>query len=121
MRRIISTAIGLAALALATTASAAELKDLVGKWKWQEFTVEGSECPATGACWKVIAGPKSIGLEMFRSKPEKRGEFFVGQVVHPATGDVYNTRIRMKDADTWSLDGCTAANVCAQGDFVRVK
>jgi uncharacterized protein (DUF2147 family) len=121
MRRIAATAIGLVALGLGTTASAQELKDLVGKWKWQEFTVDGSECAATGACWKVIAGPKSVGLEMFRSKPEKRGDFLVGQVVHPATGDVYNTRMRMKDADTWSLDGCTAANVCAQGDFVRVK
>jgi len=121
MRRAAAIVFGLAAVAWGTTASAAELKDLVGKWKWQEFTVEGSECPATDACWKVIAGPKSIGLEMFRSKPEKRGEFFVGQVVHPATGDVYNTRMRMKDADTWSLDGCTAANICAQGDFVRVK
>jgi len=121
MRRTAATIIGLATLALGASASAAELKDLVGKWKWQEFTVEGTECPATGACWKVVAGPKSIGLEMFRTKPEKRGDIFVGQVVHPATGEVYNTRMQMKNADTWSLDGCTAANVCAQGDFVRVK
>lgn len=121
MRRVAAAAFGLATLALSTAGSAAELKDLAGKWKWQEFTVEGSECAATGACWKVVAGPKSIGLEMFRTKPEKKGDFFVGQVVHPATGEVYNTRMRMKDADTWSLDGCTAANVCAQGDFVRVK
>jgi uncharacterized protein (DUF2147 family) len=121
MRRVAAATIWFAILGFSTTTSAAELKDLVGKWKWQEFTVEGSECPATGACWKVIAGPKSIGLEMFRTKPEKRGDFLVGQVVHPATGEVYNTRMRMKDSDTWALDGCTAGNVCAQGDFVRVK
>jgi uncharacterized protein (DUF2147 family) len=121
MRHIAAIMTGFAVLGFGTAVAAAELKDLVGKWKWQEFTVEGSECAATGACWKVIAGPKSVGLEMFRSKPQKQGDFLVGQVVHPATGDVYNTRMRMKDADTWSLDGCAAGNVCAQGDFVRVK
>jgi hypothetical protein len=30
------------------------------------------------------------------------------------SGDTYNTKITMKDADTWTLDGCTDAGVCAK-------
>jgi uncharacterized protein (DUF2147 family) len=106
-------------------AAAAEIKDMVGTWKWTDYTVEVKECSTNpseaGICATVIGGPKNKGMEMIRSKLEKKGEVFVGQIAHPATGDIYNTKVSLKDADTWGMDGCTAANVCATGDFKRVK
>ena len=100
---------------------AAEVKDMAGKWKWTDFTVECKEGGANGMSCTVTDGPKNKGMEMIRSALTKAGDGFTGQIAHPATGDIYNTKLNMKDADTWSLDGCTAANVCAKGDFTRVK
>ncbi|MEQ1695660.1 MAG: DUF2147 domain-containing protein [Hyphomicrobiaceae bacterium] len=112
-------------LGSSASAMAVESKDMVGKWKWTDYTVEVKECatnPAgAGLCGTVLAGPKNVGMEMIRSKLEKKGDDFVGQIAHPATGEIYNTKLSMKGADTWSMDGCTAANVCAKGDFVRIK
>ena len=109
----------------ATAAVAAEAKDMVGTWKWTDYTVEVKECTtnpaASGLCATVTAGPKNVGMEMIRSKLDPKDGFFLGKVAHPATGEIYNTKLSLKDANTWSMDGCTDANVCAKGDFVRVK
>jgi uncharacterized protein (DUF2147 family) len=106
-------------------AAAAEPKDMVGKWQWTDYTVEVKECTTNpsgaGLCATVTGGPKNVGMEMIRSKLEKKGDGFVGQIAHPATGDIYNTKMTLKDADTWGMDGCTAANVCATGEFKRIK
>jgi uncharacterized protein (DUF2147 family) len=115
-----------AAIALGGTAAlAAEAKDMVGTWKWTDYTVEVKECttnPAdSGLCATVTGGPKNVGMEMIRSKLEPKDGFFTGKVAHPASGEIYNTKLMLKDPDAWSMDGCTDANVCAKGDFVRVK
>jgi uncharacterized protein (DUF2147 family) len=108
-----------------SSVAAAELKDMVGKWKWAEYTVDVTECTTNpgggGLCAKVAAGPKNVGMEMIRSKLETKGNEFVGQIAHPATGEIYNTKMTLKDPDTWGMDGCTAAGVCATGDFKRIK
>lgn len=118
-----------ALLVLSVTASssvaAAELKDMVGKWQWTDYTVDVEECTTnpsgSGLCATVTAGPKNVGLEMIRSKLENKGDVLVGQIAHPATAEIYSTKMTLKDPDTWGMDGCTAANVCATGDFKRVK
>ncbi len=103
------------------TASAAELKDLVGKWRWQQSTIEVTTCQGDNICAKVVAGPKNVGMEMFGSKLVVKDGNLVGQIVHPETKDTYNTRFQQKDKDNWHLDGCTAARICLSGDFTRVK
>lgn len=109
----------------ALPAMAAESKDMIGKWKWTDYTVEVKECttnPAgSGLCATVLSGPKNVGMEMIRSKLESKDGAFIGQIAHPATGELYNTKMTLKTPDIWSMDGCTAANVCAKGDFERVK
>ncbi len=110
---------------LVTSAHAVEIKDMYGTWKWTDFTVEVKECASNpsgaGLCGTVTDGPKNKGMEMIRSKLEKQGDGFVGKIAHPASGDIYNTKMTMKGPDTWSMEGCTDANVCAKGDFIRVK
>jgi uncharacterized protein (DUF2147 family) len=117
--------IPLMAIAGATAAPAADAKDMIGKWKWTDYTVEVKECTTNpsgaGMCATVLAGPKNVGMEMIRSKLEPKDGIFTGQIAHPASGDIYNTKLSFKDSDTWSMDGCTEANVCAKGDFARVK
>jgi uncharacterized protein (DUF2147 family) len=117
-----------ASLALPGTSSAAEIKDMIGTWKWTDYTVEVKECSTNpsgaGLCATVIDGPKNKGMEMIRSKLEKKGSDFLGHIGHPATGDIYDTKLTMKNADTWSMAGCVINNnntVCATGDFIRVK
>jgi len=109
----------------ATASAAAEIKDMVGTWKWTDYTVEVKECttnPASsGLCATVLDGPKNKGMEMIRSKLEKAGDAFTGQIAHPATGEIYTTKMTLKGADTWAMDGCTDKGVCAKGDFSRVK
>jgi uncharacterized protein (DUF2147 family) len=108
-------------LGLSVAASAAGLADMAGKWKWTDYTVECTAGGANGVSCKVAAGPKNVGMEMIQSKLEEKDGVFMGDVKHPATGDVYKTKISMKGADTWSLDGCTASGTCATGEFSRVK
>ena len=109
------------AAALPFAAAAADLKDMVGKWRWQEFTIEVAECRGQDVCGKVVAGPKSVGLDLFASKlTTKDGDWF-GLITHPETKEVYNTRFQLKDKDRWRLDGCNAARVCLSGEFVRVR
>lgn len=116
---------GAAALAIAATASASEPKDMVGKWKWTDYTVEVKECatnPAgAGFCATVIDGPKNKGMEMIRSKLEKKGDELIGEIAHPATSEIYATRMKYNGKDRWGMDGCTKTGVCAKGDFVRVN
>ena len=114
-----------ATIALALLASGGvsvpTLQDMMGKWRWQDFTIEVSPCKVDGACAKIVAGPKNVGMDVFASKlTPKAGEWF-GQITHPDTKETYNTRFQLKDKDRWRVDGCTVANVCLSGEFVRVK
>jgi uncharacterized protein (DUF2147 family) len=94
---------------------------MLGKWRWQDFTIEVTACKGDSACGKVVAGPKNVGMDVFASRlVAKDGEWF-GQITHPETKEVYNTRFQLKDKDRWRLDGCTATKVCLSGEFVRVK
>jgi uncharacterized protein (DUF2147 family) len=116
-----SICVALLAAGLSVAAAAADLKDMVGKWRWQDFTIEVSECKGDSICANVVAGPKNVGLDLFASKlTGKDGDWF-GQITHPETKQVYNTRFQRKDKDRWRLDGCTAARVCLTGEFLRVK
>lgn len=116
--------VGAAAVALfglATVVQAATAADMAGKWKWTDFTIECKEGGANGMSCVVADGPKNKGMEMIESKLEGKDGGFVGKIKHPASGESYNAKMTMKDANTWSMDGCTAAGVCAKGDFTRVK
>ena len=118
-----------ASLLVLFTGSASALAEsanpMIGVWKWTDYTVDVKACSTnpSGAdiCGTVTAGPKNVGMEMIRSKLEQKDSFYIGQIAHPATGEIYDTKMMMKDADTWSMDGCTPANVCAKGDFIRIK
>jgi uncharacterized protein (DUF2147 family) len=122
MKKIaISFAVIVAAAGFAASAHAAGMADMVGKWKWTDFTVECKEGGANGMSCLVIDGPKNKGMEMVQSKLEAKGADFVGKIKHPASGDIYNTKMSLKDANTWVMDGCTDAGVCAKGEFTRIK
>jgi len=114
-------AISVAVLGLAVAANAASLADMVGTWKWTDYTVECKAGGANGMSCIVIDGPKNKGMEMVQSVLTPQGDAFVGDIKHPASGDIYKTKIVLKDPNNWSLDGCTASNVCASGVFTRVK
>jgi len=94
---------------------------MVGKWKWESFVISVEKCPATKICAKVVSGPKNVGMQIIKTKLKAMDGSFVGKVAHPQTGDTYNSKLTMVDANTWKLDGCTDANVCASGSFTRVK
>lgn len=117
----ISTIATAAVLAIGFAAPALADASMAGKWSWEGFTIECKEGGANGMSCIVVDGPKNKGMEMIKSKLEKKGNDFVGQVAHPASGEVYNSKMNMSNADTWNMDGCTAANVCAKGTFTRVK
>lgn len=115
-------AVGLIMAALLPAAAvASDLKDMIGTWRWQAFTIEVGACQGGSVCAKVVAGPKNVGMEIFASKLIARGNDWFGQIVHPETKQVFDTRFRQKGHDSWQLDGCTAAKVCLNGEFVRVK
>jgi len=125
MRKTLIAALGVAVLSGAPFTFAAGMDDMVGKWKWTDFTIDVSKCAdnpsGAGLCAKVTAGPKNVGMEMIRSKLEAQGDAFVGKIAHPLNGEIYNTKLKLTNADTWTMDGCTDANVCAKGDFARIK
>ena len=98
-----------------------KLDDMVGTWKWEGFTIKVQKCEKTGVCAEVVSGPKNVGMQMIQSTLSSADSSFVGKVAHPQTGDTYNSKISMINNDTWHIDGCTAANVCASGNFTRVK
>jgi uncharacterized protein (DUF2147 family) len=102
-------------------AFAADVKDMLGSWTWEKFTIEVGECADRKLCAKVVAGPKNIGIQIFASElTVKEGAWF-GDLVNPATGVTYRTRMRFTEAGTWRLDGCTASRVCLSGEFVRAR
>lgn len=129
MRKAVAAGLLLCGIYLpqAGMASAAETKDMIGTWKWTDYTVEVKECTTNpsgaGLCGTVIDGPKNKGMEMIRSKLEAKGGDFLGHIAHPATGDIYDTKMTLRNSDTWSMAGCVISNtaVCATGDFIRVK
>ena len=105
----------------AFAAFASEPKDMIGKWRWKQFMIEVSECQGGNICAKIVEGPKNVGMQVFATNlAAKDGDLF-GQVAHPETKEIYNTRFRRDGADRWQLDGCTAARVCLSGEFARVK
>lgn len=122
-----NSVLALAALAMAglaaTPAVAVDLNSLAGTYKWEDFTVQAKTCntnpTGAGLCMTVIAGPKHVGMEMIRSKlQDKTGGVFVGKIAHPASGEIYNTKMSF-NGKVWHMDGCTDAGVCATGDFVK--
>jgi len=115
------TAIILLAMLPIMPATGADRTDMLGKWTWQQFTIEVSECAAKGVRANVIAGPKNIGLEIFASELVQRDGDWFGQIINPETGASYNTRMRFTRLKTWRLDGCTTSKVCLSGEFVRAK
>jgi hypothetical protein len=122
-RLVVATSVGTAlSIALASSgACAADLKDMVGKWRWKAFTIEVAECQNGNICAKVVDGPKNIGLQLFAANLVVKDGNLFGQITHPETKEVYNTRFQQIGPDNWRLDGCTAAHVCLSGEFARVK
>jgi len=122
MKKMTTVLLSLSALFLMSTVSAGgDVTAMIGKWKWEGFTIEVTKCATTEICAKVISGPKNVGLQMIKSKLTSQGDGFVGKIAHPQTGDTYNAKLNMANADTWHMDGCTSNNVCASGDFTRIK
>jgi uncharacterized protein (DUF2147 family) len=114
-------AAGMLLMLCSFAAFASEPKDMIGKWHWKQFMIEVSECPGGNICAKIVEGPKNVGMQVFATNlTAKDGDLF-GQVAHPETKEIYNTRFRQDGADKWQLDGCTAARVCLSGEFARVK
>ena len=123
MKNIIKMIVTVAVLAMGNSAMAADkgIEKMVGSWKWADFTIRVGKCEKTEICAKVMSGPKNVGLEMIQSKlkPSKGG--FTGKIAHPQTGKTYTSKISMLNNNLWHVDGCTDANVCASGDFTRIK
>jgi len=120
-RFILAGAVATVAFGFLSSANAAGTADMVGKWKWTDFSIECKEGGANGMSCTVTDGPKNKGMEMIQSKLEAKGAEFVGKIKHPASGDIYNAKMSLKDANTWAMDGCTDAGVCAKGEFTRIK
>jgi uncharacterized protein (DUF2147 family) len=118
MRRYLAFVLLIWLPGLVPSVGAAELKDMIGRWTWQSFKIEVSECPGTRVCAKVIAGPKNVGLEIFASELITKDGAWFGRIVHPETGATYNTRMQFTTAKTWRLDGCTPSGVCLSGELV---
>ena len=122
MKKTIVAALGLLAFGWVSTVSAGDPMDaMVGKWSWEGFVINVVKGGDHGLSAKVVSGPKNVGLEMIQSKLETKGDHMVGKIAHPMTGETYNSKLKLTDADTWHMDGCTTANVCASGDFKRMK
>jgi uncharacterized protein (DUF2147 family) len=111
----------LSACLFTASALAAAVPDMLGKWRWQDYTIEVRECQGDSVCARIVSGPKNVGMDVFASKLVPKGSEWVGQITHPDSKQVYNTRFQQKDKDRWRLDGCTTANVCLSGEFVRAK
>jgi uncharacterized protein (DUF2147 family) len=119
--RWLAAVLGLALAGWAACAAAVDFDAMVGKWSWEGFVIKVTKSGPHGISAKVVEGPKNVGMEMIRSKPELRADFFIAQVKNPANGKVYHTKISQKGADSWRLDGCTAGGACATGVFKRVE
>jgi hypothetical protein len=113
-----------AAIALAvlpTVAIAADLKDMIGTWRWKQFVIQVTECESHNVCAKVVEGPKNVGMQVFATNLVPKDGNLVGQIAHPESKEIYSTRFQQDGPDAWRLDGCTAARVCLSGEFARVK
>lgn len=122
MKNIIKTFIALIALSAANNVVAKnDIYSMLGTWKWEDFTIKVDKCDKTEICATVMSGPKNVGLQMIKTKLSASGESFVGKIAHPQTGDTYNSKLSMASTNTWHIDGCTDDNVCASGDFSRIK
>jgi len=122
MKKIIIACIASMTFAVINSAAASsEITSMIGTWKWEGFTIEVAKCDSTEVCAKVVSGPKNVGMQMIKSKLQPSDGSFLGKVAHPQTGDTYNSKLTMANVDTWHIDGCTNNNVCASGDFSRVK
>ncbi|MGD9785164.1 MAG: DUF2147 domain-containing protein [Hyphomicrobiaceae bacterium] len=119
MKKAFAAAVGLAALVASTSAYADA--SMVGKWKWEGFTIECKEGGANGMSCIVVDGPNNKGMEMIKSKLESKDGAYVGQVAHPQTGETYNAKMKADGPDAFKMDGCTAAGACASGTFTRIK
>ena len=122
MENIFKVFITVAVLCAGNSAMAeTDIKKMVGDWKWADFTIRVDSCAKTQVCAKVLSGPKNVGLQMIQSKLKPSKGSFLGKVAHPQTGKTYNSKISMLSENVWHIDGCTEANVCASGDFKRIK
>ncbi len=122
MKKVINACVIVAAIGSANTVFAKnDIYSMVGTWKWEGFTIKVDKCDATEVCAEVISGPKNVGMQMIKTKLKSVDGNFVGKVAHPQTGDTYNSKLSVNDSNSWHIDGCTDANVCASGDFTRVK
>ena len=121
MNKIIAAIAGIAALSMATIATAQDMSAMMGKWKWQEFVVEMGPGGDHGVSAMVIAGPANVGMEMMQSAMMPKDGGMVARIKHPANGEVYNAKISFLGPDSWKMDGCTDAGACASGVFNRVK
>ncbi|VAW70481.1 hypothetical protein MNBD_GAMMA09-2161 [hydrothermal vent metagenome] len=122
MKKIINACVIAAAIGSTSSVFAKnDILSMVGTWKWEGFTIKVDKCDATEVCAEVISGPKNVGMQMIKSKLKSVDGNFVGKVAHPQTGDTYNSKLSVNDSNSWHIDGCTDANVCASGDFTRVK
>ena len=121
MIKAVKISLVLAALWASGNVTAGEINKMIGTWKWESFVIKVDNCEATEVCAVVVSGPKNVGLQMIKSKLKPVDNGFVGVIAHPQTGDDYHSKIKMASANTWHIDGCTKANVCASGDFSRVK
>ena len=111
-----------AILALSCAAArAAAPKDLIGTWRLKDFTIQIRDCQPHRLCAKVVAGPHNVGMEVFASRLEVRGDDVLGEVADPETKALYHARLRKVDADRWHLDGCTAGGVCLSAELLRIK
>lgn len=120
MKKLLSTLIVGATLAFSATASALDTSKMVGKWKWEGFVINVTKGGKHEISATVESGPKNIGMQMIQSNLTPKGDALVGSIKHPATGDIYKTKMMLKDANTWSMNGCTSSGVCAEGDFTRI-
>ena len=118
---VLACAISMSFGAINSAHAVASLSTMVGNWKWEGFVIEVSKCKATEICAKVLSGPKNVGLQMIKGPLKAVNNSYLGKVAHPQTGDTYSSKLTMADIDTWHIDGCTSANVCASGDFTRIK
>lgn len=95
--------------------------EMIGKWQWEQSTIDVVECRPHRLCATVVRGPKDVGMQVFASDLVGLQGGWAGQIIDPRDGKMYYTRFEKAGLDTWKLDGCTAAGVCLSGEFVRVK
>ena len=119
--------IGIIALSglLKENAFSSEYTDLIGKWKWRDYIVEVKECSTNpsdaGFCILVVSGAKYVGMEMLRSKFQKRGEDLYAKIADPETKELYSAKFKRENGNKWALSGCTDNGICASGKFIRTE